>query len=57
MALFSRPPSGGEPTGVRLGAFDGDPGIRPQYRQFVEYAAAWEPIPDDRLPRHPEGKT
>jgi hypothetical protein len=41
-------------TGVRLGALDGDPGIRPQFRQFVNYAATWEPIPDDGLPRHPE---
>jgi hypothetical protein len=55
-ALFSRP-GGGEPIGVRLGLFDGDPGIRPQHRQFVEYAAVWEPIPDDGLPRYPEGKT
>ena len=54
-ALFSRPPSGGEPTSVRLGAFDADPGIRPEYRQFVKYAAVWEPIPVDGLPRHPEG--
>ena len=52
-ALFSRPPSGREPTGVRLGAFDGDPGVRPQHRQFVAYAAVWEPIPDDGLPRYP----
>ena len=41
-------------VGVRLGAVDGDPGIRPSYRQYVAYAAAWEPIPDDGLPRHPE---
>ena len=39
---------------MRLGAFDEDPGIRPSYRQFTAYAAAWEPIPDDGLPRHPE---
>jgi len=39
---------------VRLGAFDGDPGIRPSYRQFVAYAAPWEAIPDDGLPRFPE---
>lgn len=39
---------------VRLGAIDGDPGIRPQARQFVAYAAAWEPIPDDGLPRFDE---
>ena len=40
---------------VRMGAFDEDPGIRPKHRQFVAYAAAWEPIPDDGLPRYPEG--
>ena len=39
---------------VRMGAFDRDPGIRPTYRQFTAYAAPWEPIPDDGLPRHPE---
>lgn len=37
-----------------MGAFDADPGIRPSVHQFVAYAAAWEPIPDDGLPRHPE---
>lgn len=54
-ALFTRPPGSSELTGVRLGAFDGDPGIRPQWRQFVAYAASWEDIPDDGLPRYPEG--
>jgi hypothetical protein len=39
---------------VRLGSFDTDPGVRPAHRQFVDYAAAWEPIPDDGLPRYPE---
>ena len=53
-ALFSRPPGTVEPTGVRLGAVDGDPRIRPQWRQFVAYAAPWEPIPDDGLPRYDE---
>ena len=43
-----------QPTGVRLGAIDGDPGIRPQWHQYVAYAALWEEIPDDGLPRHPE---
>jgi hypothetical protein len=38
---------------VRLGTFDDDPGISPSYRQFVAYAAPWEPIPDDGLPRFP----
>jgi hypothetical protein len=55
-ALWSRHPTG-EATSVRLGTFDGDPGIRPQWHQFVAYASAWEPVPDDGLPRYPEGKT
>jgi hypothetical protein len=42
---------------VRLGAFDGDPGIRPEHRQFVAYAAVWEPIPEDGLPRYDERPT
>ena len=54
-ALFSRAP-GEEITGVRLGAVDGDPGIRPQSRSFVAYAAPWEEIPEDGLPRHPEAR-
>ena len=40
--------------GVRLGAVDGDPGIRPQWHQWVESAPDWEPIPDDGLPRFPQ---
>ena len=55
-ALWSRRRDRGEPFGVRLGAFDADPGIRPSFRQFVAYAAAWEPIPDDGLPRYPEAR-
>jgi len=51
--LYSRRPDGWEVVGVRLGAVDGDPGIRPQYRQHVETAAVWAEIPDDGLPRHP----
>ncbi len=39
-----------------MGAFDDDPGIRPSVRQFVAYAASWEPIPDDGMPRHPESR-
>ncbi|HET8565515.1 MAG TPA: hypothetical protein VFL77_03480 [Solirubrobacterales bacterium] len=37
-----------------MGAFDADPGICPSLRQFVAYAASWEPILGDGLPRHPE---
>jgi hypothetical protein len=53
-ALWSRQ---GDELSVRLGTVDGDPGIRPAYRQFVAYAAAWEPIPDDGLPRYPESRS
>jgi hypothetical protein len=34
----------------------GDPGVRPSWRTYVAYAAAWEPIPDDGLARVAEGK-
>jgi hypothetical protein len=53
-ALWSRHPTDEAIVSVRLGTFDEDPGIRPEYRQFVAYAAPWEPIPDDGLPRHEE---
>jgi hypothetical protein len=52
-ALWSRNPETDQ-RGVRLGTIDGDPGIAPQWHQFVAYAASWEPIPDDGLPRHDE---
>jgi len=55
-ALWSRNPADPEMISVRMGAFDADPGIRPSYRQFVAYAAPWEPIPDDGLERYPERK-
>jgi len=54
-ALWSVNPETNEVSGIRMSAFDDDPGIRPSRRQFVAYAADWEPIPDDGLPRHPEG--
>ena len=53
-SLFSRNPAEPSQMSVRLGAFDGDPGVRPGWRQFVAYAAPWEPIPDDGLPRFEE---
>jgi hypothetical protein len=53
-ALYSQHPERPEVISVRMGTFDTDPGIRPSYRQFVAYAAPWEAIPDDGLPRHPE---
>ena len=53
-ALFSAHEDSGIVATVRLGAIDGDPGVRPRLRQFVNYAAAWEPVPDDGLPHYPE---
>ena len=44
---FDRHPDGG---------FDENPGVRPSVRQFVAYAAPWEPIPDDGLPRYLESR-
>jgi hypothetical protein len=53
-SLWSRRPDDGDIAAVRLGVFDSDPGVRPEHRQYVAYAAPWEPIPDDGLPRYPE---
>ena len=36
---------------VRLGSLDGDPGIRPGARCYVQSAVLWEAVPDDGLPR------
>ncbi|HEX5043870.1 MAG TPA: GFA family protein [Candidatus Polarisedimenticolaceae bacterium] len=55
-ALWSQSPQDPGIVSVRLGTFDRDPGIRPSYRQYVAYAAPWEPIPDDGLPRFPEAR-
>jgi len=53
-AVFTRDRTTGEIAAVRLGAIEGDPGVRPSARQFVAYAVPWEPIPDDGLPRFAE---
>ena len=55
-ALWSQSPDDPTRLGLRLGTLDSDPGIRPSARQFVAYAAPWEEIPDDGLPRFPEGR-
>lgn len=49
--LWSQDPHGGEYFSVRMGAIDGDPGVRPEFRQYTASAAPWEPIPDDGLAR------
>jgi hypothetical protein len=55
-ALYGFNPSHPESLAIRMGTFDNDPGIRPTVRQFVAYAAVWEAIPDDGLPRFPESR-
>lgn len=52
-ALWSADAETREVRGVRMGAFDEDPGVRPSSRQYVADAAPWEPIPDDGLERFP----
>jgi hypothetical protein len=51
--LFSGEPLNDEEVAVRIGALDGDPGIRPQYRMFLDSAIPWEEIPEDGLTRYP----
>ena len=47
----------GDEIAIRLGAFDGDPGIRPEFHLFVGSKAPWETLPDDGLPRYEEHYT
>jgi hypothetical protein len=53
-AMFSRSRDDPDEIGIRMGTFDTDPGVRPRHRQFVAYAAPWEELPEDGLPRFPE---
>ena len=54
--LFSRNPRNPAQMSIRMAAFDGDPGVRPQWRAFTAYAPPWEPVPEDGLERYPEAK-
>lgn len=51
-SLFGGTWPDGPEVSIRLGAFDGDPGIAPQFHTFVGSKAPWEVLPDDGLPRH-----
>jgi hypothetical protein len=44
----------GDEISIRFGTLEGEPGIRPQYHQFVDSRAVWEELPDDGLPRYSE---
>jgi hypothetical protein len=52
--LYTTSPDDPGLVSVRMGALDGDPGVRPAAHQFTAYAASWEPIPHDGLPRFEE---
>jgi arginase len=54
-SLFGGTWPDGPEVSVRLGSLDGDPGIRPQYRSFVDSKAAWDRLPADGLRRYPQG--
>lgn len=54
--LFSRNPDDHTHMSIRMSAFDADPGARPTFRSYVNYAASWEPIPDDGLQRYGEAR-
>ena len=51
-SLFGGTWPDGPEVSIRLGALDGDPGIRPQYHSFADSRAPWEVLPDDGLPRY-----
>lgn len=51
--VFSGDPFTDRRVGIRFGALDADPGIRPSFHQFTASAPAWSPVPDDGLPRYP----
>ena len=53
-ALWSVSPDDHDNRGVRMGAFDEDPGVRAGWRQWLDSAAPWEPVPDDGVPRYPQ---
>ena len=54
--LFSRNQQQPDVMSVRLGALDEDPQLRFEWRQYVAYAAPWEAIPDDGVPRYDEAR-
>jgi hypothetical protein len=44
----------GAQVSIRMGSFDDDPGIRPQFHTFVDSRAPWDEIADE-LPQYPDG--
>ena len=54
-SLFGGEWPDGPQVSIRMGAFDDDPGIRPQFHTYVDSRAAWDTITDD-LPQHGEAR-
>jgi hypothetical protein len=52
--VYAGDPGTGGAIGVRFGALHGDPGIEPSWRQWLESAEEWHPIPADGVPRSPQ---
>jgi hypothetical protein len=52
-SLFGGDWPDGPEVSIRMGAFDDDPGIRPQFHTFVDSRAPWDEITDG-LPRYRE---
>ena len=51
-SLFGGDWPDGDEVSIRLGALEGDPGIRPQFHSFVGSKAPWDVLPEDGLPRY-----
>ena len=56
--VFAGNPDGDGAVGVRLGALDGDPGIQPSWRQWLESVPDWHPpLPDDGTQRFQQSRS
>jgi len=55
-SLFGGDWPDGPQVSIRMGAFDDDPGIRPQFHTFVGDRAPWDAITDN-LPQYSERRT
>jgi hypothetical protein len=51
-SLFGGSWPNGPEVSIRLGTLDDDPGIRPQYHNYIADPPPWLGIPDDGLPRY-----
>jgi len=54
-SLFGGEWPGGDMAAIRLGALDDDPEVRPMRHAYVDSRAPWDELPDDGLPRYPDG--